>query len=125
MYVVRDLGASLGKTTFPAILKWTPMRGIGQGTRNDLEGFEEQGFIKGVSGNRVEFHYRGIHNRLVDTVSVDDVAWACRLLAELSDRQWDDAFRAAGYPEAHRRRFVAKIKTKIGEGLALAARASR
>ena len=67
VYVVRDLGASLGKTTFPQFLAWTPFRRMGQGSRNDVDGFEEQGFIKRVEGHRVKFHYRGIHARLVDT----------------------------------------------------------
>ena len=118
VYVVRDLGASLGKTTFPRFLRWTPMRGMGQGSRDDLEGFEEQGFIKGVEGQRVEFHYRGIHQNLVNLLTVDDVAWTCRLLARLSDQQWNDAFRAAGYEPAggtvHR-----ETEIQIGEGLAL------
>ena len=119
VYVVRDLGASLGKTTFPRFLRWTPMRGLGQGSRNDLEGFEEQGFIKGVEGQHVEFHYRGIHQNLVNLLTVDDVAWTCRLLARLSDQQWNDAFRAAGFEPAQRARYIAKLKAKIGEGLAL------
>lgn len=119
VYIVRDLGASLGKTTFPRFLKWTPMRGMGQGSRNDLEGFEEQGFIKRVEGQRVEFHYRGIHQNLLNLLTVDDVAWTCRLLARLSDEQWDDAFRAAGYDSTQRERYIAKMKSKIAEGLAL------
>jgi hypothetical protein len=124
VYVVRDLGASLGKTTFPSFLRWTPMRGMGQGSRNDLEGFEEQGFIKRVDGQRVEFQYRGIHQNLVNLLTVDDVAWTCRLLARLSDQQWNDAFRAAGYEPAQRERYIAKLKSKIGEGLALRGSAS-
>lgn len=120
VYVVRDLGASLGKTTFPRFLQWTPLRGMGQGSRNDLDGFEEQGFIKRVEGQRVTFEYRGIHARLVDTLTVGDVVWTCRLMARLSDQQWDDAFRAAGYGHAERQRYVAKVKAKIGEGLSLA-----
>lgn len=119
LYVVRDLGASLGKTSFPKLLDWLPMRGFGQGSRNDLADFEEQGFIKRVEGERVEFFYRGIHQRLLDTVSRDDVVWTCRLLARLSDAQRHDAFRATGYPDDHARRFAAKIKSKVAEGLAL------
>jgi hypothetical protein len=92
---------------------------MGQGSRNDLEGFEEQGFIKAVEGQTVEFHYRGIHNRLVKTITVDDVAWTCRLMARMSDKQWHDAFRAAGYSEEYQRRYTAKLKSKIKEGLAL------
>jgi len=118
-YVVRDLGASLGKTSFPKVLRWTPARGFGQGSRNDIEGFESQGFIKGVDGSRVEFHYRGIHQNMVKTVTVEQVVWACRLMARVSDAQYDDAFRAGGYSDDVRRRYVAKLKSKIAEGLAL------
>jgi hypothetical protein len=118
-FVVRDLGASLGKTTFPAFLRWTPMRGMGQGSRNDVEGFEEQDFIKDVDNGRVRFDYRGIHQRLVDTLMVEDVLWACQLLSRISDEQWHGAFRAAGYQEDQQTRFIAKIKSKIQEGLAL------
>jgi hypothetical protein len=117
-YVVRDLGASLGKTTFPTFLKWTPFRAR-QGSRNDLEGFEAQGFIKGVEGRRVEFHYRGRNQRLVNTVTIDDVVWTCRLMARISDRQWRDLFRAAGYSDEYQKRYIAKLKSKIKEGLAL------
>jgi hypothetical protein len=120
VFVVRDLGASLGKTTFPRFLKWTPLRGMGQGSRNDVAGFEEQALIKKVDGERITFDYRGIHNGLVDTLSVHDVVWTCRLMARISDRQWRDAFRAAGYADAEQQRFITKLKSKIGEGLALA-----
>jgi hypothetical protein len=119
IYVVRDLGASLGKTSYPKIMSWLPMRGLGQGSRNNIEDFEERGFIKRVEGDRVEFFYRGIYDSLVDTVTKDDVVWACRLLARLSDEQWNDAFRAAGYPPEPAGRYIAKIKSKIDEGLKL------
>jgi hypothetical protein len=119
LYVVRDLGASLGKTTFRKFLNWTPFRGIGQGTRNDVAGFEQQRFIKRVEGRRITFDYRGKHERLLQTVTVDDVVWTCRLMARISDRQWHDAFRAAGYQDAERQRFITKLKAKINEGLEL------
>jgi hypothetical protein len=120
-YVVRDVGASLGKTTLPWIAKWTPFRAMAQGTRNDVDDFDEQGFIKSVSGGRVEFHYRGIHDALIDTVTVDDVMWTCRLLARMSDDHWHDAFRAAGYDEEQRTRYIVKLRSKIQDGLALGA----
>ena len=122
VFVVRDLGASLGKTKFPRFLKWTPFRGMAQGSRNDVAGFEEQALIRKVEGQRVTFDYRGIHSGLVDTLTVSDVVWTCRLLARISDRQWGDAFRAAGYAGAEQQRFIAKLKAKVGEGLALAGR---
>ena len=118
-YVVRDLGASLGKTSSPPPLRWFGSR-IAQGTRNDLADFEGQGFIKGVEGGRIDFDYDGIYKDVVRTVSVADVVWTSRLLAQLSDEQWSDAFRAAGYPPADIARYVAKLKSKVAEGLALA-----
>ena len=120
-FVVRDLGASLGKTSFPGLLKWTPLRGMKQGSRNDVADFEDQRLIKHVDGKRVEFDYRGIHDSLVKTVSVDDVVWTCRLMARISDRQWHDAFRAAAYDAEQQQRYIRKLKSKIREGLALAA----
>jgi hypothetical protein len=120
VYVVRDLGASLGKTTFPGFLKWTPMRGMGQGSRNDVDGFVEQGFIKEVDGQQVKFHYNGIHRKLVDTVTVNDVVWTARLMSRVTDEQWRDAFRAAGFLPGEQQRYVEKLKSKVRDGLALA-----
>jgi hypothetical protein len=120
-FVVRDVGASLGRTTYPHILKWFRLRGFGQGTRNDLPGFESQGFITAVEGERVKFDYRGIYKDVVNSVTPADVAWTSALMARLSDQQWDDAFRAGGYTPDERRRYIRKIKEKIGQGLALAA----
>ena len=118
-YVVRDLGASLGRTTMPRMLAWLPTSGPGQGTRNDLEGFESQGFIKRAADGDVDFDYRGLHHALVDIVTPADVVWTSRLLAQLSDTQWGDAFRAAGYTPEQVARYTAKLKAKVAEGLRL------
>jgi hypothetical protein len=121
MMVVQDLGASLGKTAYPSFLSWLPMRGLGQGSRNNLEDFESQGFITRVEGTRIDFDYRGIHKSLVETLTPRDVRWTCELMARLSDAQWHDAFRAAGYDAETSRRYVAKLKSKVSQGLSLAA----
>jgi hypothetical protein len=42
------------------LLDWFQLRGLGQGSRNDIDDFESQGFIKQVEGERVKFYYRGI-----------------------------------------------------------------
>ena len=120
VYVVRDLGASLGKTSFPSFLQWTPLRGMGQGSRNDVDGFEEQGFIERVDGQKVRFDYNGIHRKLVDTITLDDVVWTARLMSRISDAQWRDAFRAGGFTPSQQQRYIAKLKSKIRDGLALA-----
>ena len=111
-YVVQDLGASLGRTRFFPF-----------GTRNDLEGFEAQGFVTGVDDDgTVTFDYHGRHRELVRGLRAEDVLWTCELFARLSDRQWDDAFRAAAYEAPVRQRYIAKIKQKLASGLALAGR---
>ena len=121
-FVVRDVGASLGRTTYPRLLKWFRLRGFGQGTRNDLAGFEEQGFIQSIDDrSRITFDYRGIYRDVIDGVTPADVRWACQLLSRLSERQWREAFRAAHYDEPRATRFISKIKEKIAQGLALTA----
>lgn len=109
-YVVRDLGAAFGKS-----------RRFPHGTRNNVRDFESQGFITGVKDGRVQFEYRGRHQELLADLSPEDVAWACDLASQLTDRQLDDAFRAAGYAAADRARFIRKLKAKIAQGLALRA----
>jgi len=106
-YVVQDLGAALGKPAFRS------------GSRNDIDGYEQTRFITGALGERVHFAFLWRHPRVRSEVTPEDVVWACRLLDGLSDRQWDDVFRAAGYSESVRSRFIRKIEEKIREGLAL------
>jgi hypothetical protein len=126
-FVVRDLGASFGKYTYPTILKWFRLRGFGQGTRNDLAGFEQQGFITAIdrAQNTVDFEYRGIYKDVIGLVAPDHVQWTCAQLSRVSDAQWRDAFRAAAYDEPAAARFTAKIKQKIAQGLSLTAGAGR
>ena len=110
-YVVIDLGASLGRT------KIVPV----SGTRNDIDDFEQQGFIKGVDASgHVRFDDLGrFHRELFQDLTPADVRWTCERLARLTDRQWSDAFRAAGYEEAEAARFIRKIREKVTAGLAL------
>ena len=124
MFVVRDLGASLGKFTYPAVLRLFRLRGFGQGTRNDLPGFEQQGFIERVDDGSVQFAYRGIYRDVIATVTAADVRWACDRLSQLSDQQWQDAFRSAGYSADHTHRYTNKIKEKIAQGLRLTSAAN-
>jgi len=114
-YVVRDLGTSLG-----AVGRFDP-------EPNDPGRFERRRFITGVKHGYVEFgDYHAVHADVVThRVTVDDVRWACALLARLSERQWQDAFRGAGYPPEIGGRFVRRIREKIAEGRAVAGSPSR
>jgi hypothetical protein len=106
-YVVKDLGASLGETG-----RFDPRRGY-------LAAFEREPFVAGVKDGLVRFAFRGRHQELLDHISVDDVKWTSERVLRISDDQWHDAFRAGGYDPATANRFVARIKQKAEEGLAL------
>ncbi len=106
-YVTRDLGHTFGRT------------GILNAPRNDVRVFEETPFIKGVVDGRVRFDYRGRHGALFDHITPEDVRWICSRLQKLTDRQWQDAFRAGGYPKDTADRFIRRMKQKIADGLAV------
>jgi hypothetical protein len=71
----------------------------------------------------VKFDYRARHKELFEEITPSDVVWTARLFARLTDAQWSDAFRAANYPDHISKRFIAKLKSKVQEGLALEKRA--
>jgi hypothetical protein len=111
-YVALDLGASLGRT------KIVPT----SGSRSDVDDFERQGFVKGLDADgTVQFDDLGrFHRELFGDLSPADVRWTCERLDRLTDAQWSDAFRAAGYEDAVAARFIRKIRENVAAGLALA-----
>ena len=112
-YAVRDLGASLGETG------WTGQR------RNDIDQFEKQKFITGVKDGRVTFEFHGRFHDLLNVISPADVRWACEKVDRLTEAQWREAFRAGAYDEATTARYLAKIREKVQQGLALQGDGSR
>jgi hypothetical protein len=111
-YVVKDLGESFGRS----VRLYT----LGKG--NGIGDFQHEGFIRRVDGDRVEFYFQPIilNLHIASDITVDDVLWTCRRLATLSDRQWRDAFRAAGYSDDEVAAFSGRLREKVREGLALA-----
>ena len=104
-YVVRDVGAALGDTD-----RFAPRKG-------DPDAFENHPFILGVNNRHVTFAYSGWYKNLVrDRITPDDVAWASNLLAQLTDRQWRDAFRAGGYDADASSRFIRALRARIEQG---------
>jgi len=113
-YTVRDIGSALGDTAFLAPRK------------NDVEAFERGPFIAGVSNGHVDFAYKGVYRKYVDDrISPADVEWATDLLGRLSEQQWNDAFRAGGYPPAEASRFIKRLRDKVEEGRGLTRTAAR
>jgi hypothetical protein len=109
-YVVKDLGASLGRTAWP----------VG-GSKGDPAGFEEEPFIEGVEGNRVRFAYQGawLEPQLLRSITPADVRWTADLMSRLTPKQWSDAFRAAGFSDAEANRYIRRLRQKVTEGLNL------
>jgi hypothetical protein len=118
-YVVQDLGASLGKPRLARSNKLLALLPGKVGTRNDIEDFEDTRLIRSIRGSEVTLDYRGPAGEILETMNVADVIWACELMNRLHDAQLDDAFEAAEYNAPIRARFIAKIRAKIREGLAL------
>jgi len=111
-YVVRDLGAALGRS------------GWVRHDKGDVAAFEREPFIAGVEGDEVEFHFSGGWREplLTQDVEIDDVLWLCRRLSALPDEQLRAAFRAGGYPEDVGARYVKHLRSRLREGLQLAQR---
>jgi hypothetical protein len=104
-YAVRDLGSSLGATG-----RFNPKE-------NDPTLFERRGFITGVTDGYVGFDYGAINKALVHRrITPGDVKWAMGLLGRLTDRQWADAFRGAGYDTLVADRFIGHLREKIAAG---------
>jgi hypothetical protein len=104
-YVARDIGSALGDWS-----RIAPRKG-------HVATFERQPFIRGVSGGFVDFAYTGWYQKLVrNRITPDDVAWVSSLLAQLSDQQWRDAFRAGGYEPQVADRYITVLKKKVDEG---------
>ena len=106
-YVVRDVGAALGETG-----RVDPRRG-------DPFLFSRTPFILGVREGFVRFNYNGRHQELVQRITPANMRWMARLVGRLSNKQWQDAFRAAGYGPTATETFVTRIQEKLDEARSL------
>jgi hypothetical protein len=107
VYIVKDLGASLGET------------GRVDPRRNFLDGFEREPFLKGRDGEWVRFAFRGRHQELLRRIPVAHLQWICRRVLDVPDDEWRKAFASANYDPEITARYVARIREKAHEGLDL------
>jgi hypothetical protein len=92
-FIISDLGATFGKlgnNNLPFFFR------LGRKT-NDPGTWYEAGFVKGVEAGMIEFDFKGKGRSLMDDITVAHGRWLAGRLARLSDKQLDDAFRAANY----------------------------
>ena len=112
-YVVSDLGATVGKTGGQGGLM-ARLRQI-KGSRNNPEDFANDRFVEGVEGGRVRFSFEGKNKEIMRDVTVEQAQWLGGILSRLSDKQLEDAFRAANYSDADVRLLAAAVRGRINQ----------
>lgn len=105
-YVVSDLGASFGKLADKSFSR------SGRSV-NDPEDYAASTFIKGVDNGFILFHYKGMSEDIMSGITVENARWMADLLLQLSDKQIDDAFRAANYKPEEIQVYRTAVKSRI------------
>jgi hypothetical protein len=107
-YVISDLGAAFGKLS--------KVEGGRTGRSvNDPKDFAQSKFIKQVNDGVIVLDYRGVQDSLMTGIKVENGRWLADLLLQLSDKQIEDAFRAANYEEDEIKTFARAFKARINE----------
>jgi hypothetical protein len=112
-YVISDLGATFGHASTTPIL-WRFTR-----DRNNPKSYAKSDFLEKVKGNRVHLHFGGKNRGLMNNITVDDAIWLGTWLAQLSDWQLQDAFRAANYRPDQIDLLTREIRSRTNELLSL------
>lgn len=103
IYVVTDLGATFGKmgVLITPRSKW------------NLEDFQKEEFIEKVEHGMVDLDYEGYGG--INKVPLEHARWFAGLASQLTDKQLEDAFRAAGATPAEIEGFAVRMREKITE----------
>jgi hypothetical protein len=112
-YIISDLGATFGHASTTPIF-WRITR-----SRNNPTNYARSGFLEKVKGNRVVLHFGGKNRGLMKDISVDDAIWMGTWLAQLSDQQVKDAFRAANYTPDQVDLLARTVRARTSELLSL------
>jgi hypothetical protein len=110
-FVISDLGATFGKlgnNNLPFFFR------LGRKT-NDPGTWYEAGFVKGVQGGIIDFDFKGKGRSLMDDITVAQGHWLVQRLGALSEKQLNDAFRAANYTPNDIKILVGGFKARLEE----------
>ena len=112
-YIVSDLGTTFGKTggqkgpvAFVKKIK---------GSRNEPKDYVEDKFIDAIEGNKVRLDYDGKNSEMMRDITTADAKWIGGWLSRLSDRQLEDAFRAANYSSDQVRMLSSAVRKRIND----------
>jgi hypothetical protein len=109
-YIISDLGATFGKVKLDVPGFWRIAR-----SRNEPDDYRRSGFVEDVKNGQVFFFYKGKSQELFDDIQVSEARWIAGWLARLSDRQINDAFRAANYSPAEAQTLQRSVRERINE----------
>jgi hypothetical protein len=108
-YFVSDLGGSFGKLShIPRFLQFKP-------DRNNPKAYAQTRLVNKVKDDRIDFHYRTKRSELFKNITADQAQWINGWLSRLSDRQIEDAFRAANYSPDEVRMMSRGVRGRISE----------
>ena len=108
-YIISDLGATFGKlgnNNLPLFYR------LGRSV-NKPSHYIKSSFIKEVEDRKVELAYKGKNRSTFRNISVGQARWLANLLLQLSDKQIEDAFRAANYAPADLKTLKQAVKNRI------------
>ena len=112
-YIISDLGATFGHaSTTPLFWRFTR-------SRNNPKNYAKSNFLEKVKGDRVVLHFGGKNRGLMKDISIDDAVWLGTWLAQLSDQQVRDAFRAANYTPDQVNLLTRTVRVRTSELLSL------
>ena len=107
-YAVSDLGSSFGK------LARSSQSRAGRSV-NKPDDYAGSKFISGVNGGNIQFAYTAYRTDLLTGINTEHARWLADMLLQLSDKQIEDAFRAANYRPEEVATLAASFKARIAE----------
>jgi hypothetical protein len=110
-YFVADLGGTFGKVYgMPKIFRIFILKP----DRNNPTAYAKTHMIDKVKDGHIRFHYSGKRSNLFKDIRVEDAQWIAGRLSQLSDRQIEDAFRAANYRSEEIRKLTQGLSRRQG-----------
>ncbi|MFN0138569.1 MAG: hypothetical protein ACKVQW_00600 [Pyrinomonadaceae bacterium] len=109
-YVISDLGATFGKTGNSLPIFWRLTR-----SRNNPRDYSRAKFISSAKNGKVKVVYNGKNRSQMGDFTAADARWLADLLKQLSDKQINDAFRAANYSAEDLDLLASAVKKRIAE----------
>jgi len=108
-YVISDLGVTFGKTGSNGMtLFWRFGR-----SRNEPVEYAESDFVRDMKNGKIKFAFNGKGMELLKDITVEDGRWLATQLNQLTDKQIEDAFRAANYSDADQKLLAGSVRSRI------------